>query len=152
MDGFASNPLKRNEQFEVVEDSVPQPSTPPSKEAPDRTAGTCFDMAAALERTAGDHELLRELAAVFCHECPSMMAGVRSALDQTDAPKVMAAAHALKGAAGAFGPSVAYEAAYELEIMGRKGQLAGGEAVYDKLHAEVERLAQALEKLARGGT
>jgi CheY-like chemotaxis protein len=149
MDGYVSKPLQSRELFDVVESLVPAPPRDgPGMEG--RPSGKPFDLTAALERTAGDRELLRELAAVFCESCSPMLAEVGSALEQGDAHKVMAAAHALKGAVGAFGTSPAFNAALELETMGRQGNLTGSDRVYGELRAEIERLEPALNELAHG--
>jgi PAS domain S-box-containing protein len=145
MDGYVSKPLQAADLFEVIEGLVPEavPSTAAGGTAPP------FNLAAALERTAGDEDLLRELAAVFCQACPAMMAELRGALDQGDAHKAGDAAHALKGAVGAFGPSTAFDVGVQLEGLARHGDLAGSEALYGQLREQMERLLPVLERLAR---
>jgi two-component system sensor histidine kinase/response regulator len=150
MDGYVSKPLHPKELFEVVERLSPAAVPKRPAEAPARPGDKIFNLAAALERTAGDRELLQELAAVFCAECPQMMAEVRSALDQNDARKLKDAAHALKGAVGVFGLSQAADAAHQLEMIGRNGSLAGGESIYQQLSEEIDSFLPALAGLARG--
>jgi PAS domain S-box-containing protein len=158
MDAYVSKPLQPKELFTVVENLFKPPNSGAGRGSPDpapgeeeQPQGKPFDVAVALERTAGDRDLLRELAGVFCEGCPPMMADIRAALDQGDARKLMGAAHALKGAVGTFGAGTAFDIAYRLELMGRKGNLADAEAVYGSLRREIDRLVPALEGLARGG-
>jgi HPt (histidine-containing phosphotransfer) domain-containing protein len=125
-------------------------AAPPAEREMQPPAGRSFDLATALERTAGDQELLKELAAVFCADCPQQMAALRRALDQGAARELKEAAHALKGAVGVFGVSAAFEAAFQLELLGQKGDLTGSELVYGRLREALRQLVPALEGLARG--
>ena len=106
-----------------------------------------FDMAAALERTGGDRALFQELAGLFCRGCPQQMAEVQNAIAQKDAQRLKAAAHALKGAVGSFGPSRAFDAVLRLETMGRNGDLTGAPEIYESLRQEMTLLVSHLESV-----
>ncbi|MCI0462759.1 MAG: PAS domain-containing protein [Gemmataceae bacterium] len=150
MDGYVSKPLQANELFEVVESLVGARAPAPEHAGTERSTGKSLDVAAALKCAGGDRELLRELAALFCADYPQRMTAIRNALDQSNARQLMEAAHALKGAMGAFGPSAAFDAALQLEILARQGNLSGSEPVYGRLREEIEHFVPGLEDLARG--
>jgi HPt (histidine-containing phosphotransfer) domain-containing protein len=115
---------------------------------PAESADPPVDPAIALQQTAGDRELLRELAAISYRECPQLLESVRSAVHQRDAASLKLAAHKLKGAIGTFGPSAAFEAAYKLELMGQRGDLAELADACCRLQQEMDRLLPALAALA----
>lgn len=153
MDGYVSKPLQPADLFAVVEGIVPPTVAAPveARLRKDDSSATChgIDMAAALERTAGDSELLAEMAAAFCAECPEMLAAVDAACDQKNPKRLMEAAHALKGALGVFGPSAAFDAAYELEIMGRNGVSGNSDPIHRRLRHDVEQLLPQIQILAK---
>jgi two-component system sensor histidine kinase/response regulator len=141
MDGYVSKPLQARELFAVVEGLVQEAAGEHPESSP-------FDLAAALERTAGDEELLRELAEVFCTAAPEMMTEIHHALERNDARKVGDATHAFKGAVGSFGASTAFDTAFKLETAARQGDLPGCVLLYGQLQEEMRRLLPALTQLA----
>src|SRR5262249_16000396 len=105
MDGYVSKPLQASELHAAIEGvvsgglgGVAGPVTSQSSgQAIEGTGNAPYtvDLAAALERTGGDMDLLRELAGVFCSDCPRLLAQVRAALDASDGKRLEEAAHAL---------------------------------------------------------
>jgi PAS domain S-box-containing protein len=159
MDGYVSKPLQPRELFAVVEQAggegrevrgegrenrvLSQPETPASGLA------TGVNMAAALARTAGDKDLLRELAELFCGDSPRMLAEIRAAINAGDGIRLKEAAHAMKGAVGVFDPA-AYQTALALETMDTSGDLSGAEPIFQRLREQIDHLLPALEELVRG--
>ena len=82
------------------------------------------DLPLCLTRVGGDMELLREIAVLFIEDCPRAVAELREAIERQDALKLENAAHALKGSVANFGAQAAVDAAFRLEQMGRRGDLA----------------------------
>jgi PAS domain S-box-containing protein len=150
MDAYIAKPLEAQELLEVVESVVATSTALPAASAAGESAGKPIDLAAALQRSAGDPQLLRELAEVFCSDCPRLLAAIGSALEQGDTRKLSEGAHALKGALGVFGPSAALDAALALEARGRQRDLTGCAALHEELRQQMERLRPSLEALARG--
>jgi PAS domain S-box-containing protein len=109
-----------------------------------------IDIAAALQRTAGDRELLRELAEVFCSDCSSMIEDIGAAFERSDAKGLREAAHALKGAVGVFGPSAAFETAFILEKGDLQGDLNNARPIFQRLREQIDGLLPSLQGLARG--
>ena len=144
MDGYLSKPIRASDLFKAIEDLLAgRHQTPVVRPAPG-PAGTPFDEAAVLARLDGDHQLLAELIETFLAECPALMAEVRKAMDQADAPRVAQAAHTLKGAICNLTDKAAFEAAVELETLARVEDLRHSERVLQKLELETGRLVAAL--------
>ena len=119
-------------------DAAPAPSPEPP-----------FDEADLLERVEGDTELLREIVGLFLEDSPRLMAEVQAAVAAQDAQALRRAAHTLKGAASNFGAAAVVAAAFELESMGRTGDVAAAAPVCDRLAAALVALEAALARLAR---
>jgi HPt (histidine-containing phosphotransfer) domain-containing protein len=107
-----------------------------------------LDRAIALSRVGGDAELLREMAELFLEEYPRALSDVRAAVTTRNAKAVERAAHSLKGAVGNFGAEAAYRAAFELEMLGRGGDLSAVESHYRKLEGALRDLHPQMEDLS----
>jgi HPt (histidine-containing phosphotransfer) domain-containing protein len=108
----------------------------------DPSALKALDHEAALARAGGDHELFREIAALFQQECPQVMGELQQALARNDCPAVGRAAHGLKGSAANFGAERAVDAALRIEQLARTGSI-------EEARSEYETLNQALMALMR---
>src|SRR5262249_39615718 len=112
---------------------------------PPAPAAPAFDHVVALERTAGDEGLLRDLARLFLAERQGWLASLREAVRAGDAPGVKRAAHTIKGAVGTFAAHRSVAAADALETMGRAGDLARAAAALAELESALEGLCVELE-------
>jgi HPt (histidine-containing phosphotransfer) domain-containing protein len=112
-------------------------------------AESAFNYAEALSRVEGDTELLAELAGLFLESYPEQLSAIRIAVRDVDAKAVQHASHTLKGSVGNFAARAAFDAALELENIGRSGDLSSAAAAAAKLSATVEQLAQALVAATR---
>ena len=110
-------------------------------------ADTVIDTAtfAELQEAAGA-EFVGELIGTFLEEAPQMLAELRAAQAAASADAFRRAAHSLKSNANTFGALRLGEMARELEV----GGLVAEPAPVDALQAEYERVAAALQELARG--
>ena len=106
-----------------------------------------FDLSVILERLGGDREILQEIAQLFIEDAPDSMAQIRQAIDDRDAGAMEKAAHSLKGSVSNFGVEEAVQAALQLEMMGRDGNLSDAEATFSTLKAEVDKLRDALAEV-----
>jgi HPt (histidine-containing phosphotransfer) domain-containing protein len=104
----------------------------------------CFNRDAALERVAGDDELLAELTQLFLKESPPLLERVRSAVSSADAEQLMEAAHSIRGSLATVGGEEAAQAAVQLELMGRRGELQGSTEALSNLERAVAALEQEL--------
>jgi len=108
-----------------------------------------LDKAIALSRVGGDAELLQEMAQLFLEEYPSQLEAVRAAVLARDPKAVERSAHSLKGSVGNFGAAAAHQAALQLEMLGRKGELGDVESALVQLEEAFLYLQPEMESLAR---
>ena len=105
-----------------------------------------------LSRLDGDTELATQLAAIFIDEYPRMLERLRGAVAAGSAEDVRRAAHALKGSVSNFIDGGPTATAFELENMGRNGQLEGTPAVLNRLEQEIVALTVCLQDFQAKGT
>ena len=109
-----------------------------------------LDRAALLDQLGGDESLLKEITTIFLDEYPGLIAGIRDAIQQQDATGLEHCAHALKGSVSNFGVDGATNAAYRLEMLGRRRSLEEAPAALHALEAQFAILAPALAALVNG--
>lgn len=107
-----------------------------------------LNLAAALECVAGDFDLLREIARMFLETAPELMAEIMTAVESHDAAALERAAHSLKGSVGAFAAEKAWQAAYQVECIGRRGDLREAAAAVSALQQALKRLEEDLAALS----
>jgi two-component system, sensor histidine kinase and response regulator len=105
------------------------------------------DRNAVLNRVGGDEMLLREITEIFLAEYPGMLHEIREAIRCSDAAKLEHCAHSLKGSVSNFGADAATNAAYQLELLGRKGRLEDAPEAFRALELHFSALGPALESL-----
>jgi CheY-like chemotaxis protein len=149
MDAYVTKPLRPRDLFEVLEGLPPAAAVAPTP-APGATApAPAFDRAAALERTDGDVELLKELVGLFLDECPRRMVELREAIARRDATRLQQVAHTLKGSVGNFGARESFEAALRLEAVGRESDWSQAEEAWAALEAAIGRLEAAMAEVSQ---
>ena len=107
------------------------------------------DRAEALDLVGGDEELLREIIGIFFEEYPKLIEGISDAVQNQDSRALERFAHNLKGSVSNFGARSATQAALDLELMGRKGDIQRAPAVVKVLEGELVSLCSALNDLQR---
>jgi two-component system, sensor histidine kinase and response regulator len=145
MDGYIAKPLDPKVFLETVEAAgrgggVPAPHREEQKAAPAE-----FNHAALLKKLRGNRKLLGALIRAFREDSPKTMRRIREALTSREATAVAEAAHALKGSAGNFGPSRAYETARAIEMAAREGALDSTWKMYATLEDEIASLLSKLQ-------
>jgi HPt (histidine-containing phosphotransfer) domain-containing protein len=106
-----------------------------------------LDRDAVLDRLGGDEALLREITEIFLAEYPALIAGIRQAIQRSDATQLEHCAHTLKGSVSNFGVDVATNAAYQLELLGRRHRLEEAPEALQALELQFSALAPALASL-----
>ena len=106
-----------------------------------------FNINAAMDRVAGNMDLLKELAALFVSSCSQSLANVGQALADGDAEKLISSAHSLKGSVSNFTAERAFQAAQKVEHSARDGDLGGAQEAFATLSLEIGLLKSALEQL-----
>jgi CheY-like chemotaxis protein/nitrogen-specific signal transduction histidine kinase len=148
MDGYVAKPFRMKELFETIERLLPSPAAPGTGPAPEPQGEDVVDWDEALRQVDGNRELLRELINLFRAECPEWMAKLDEAIRAGNAGQLKRVAHNLKGSLGTFGAKEAFDAALELEAMGRVNDLAGADAAYQTLQAALQQLQPVLAAAA----
>ncbi len=90
---------------------------------PDGEQTDIFDRQGALERVAGDEELLDELLELFVEEGQMQLDGIEQHLGAGDAEAAGREAHSLKGSAANLSMEQLRAKAYELEAAGKSGDI-----------------------------
>jgi CheY-like chemotaxis protein len=135
LDGYLSKPLDPGEFWREIErltgqrhvGAAPLVPTPTSAAMPLNSFGppsiVHFDVAAALNRSLGDVELLRELLRTFLEVTPHQLELVREAVGSNDSAALLLAAHTLKGSISFVDTNQTYAVVLQTEIMGRDNDL-----------------------------
>jgi signal transduction histidine kinase/CheY-like chemotaxis protein/HPt (histidine-containing phosphotransfer) domain-containing protein len=98
------------------------------------------DWDAALAHCGGRGEILDELAGIFAAEAAELVTKIRGAAARGDAEELRTLAHSMKGSARLFGAETVGATAWELECMGRSGDVGGAPAAAGRLAREVEEV------------
>lgn len=106
-----------------------------------------FNREQTLERLGGDEELLVEIAGIFVQAAQGKLQDMRRALEAGDADALARAAHSLKGSVANFSAERAWDAAKNLEMTARGGQLDLARPMADQLEFEVQTLSEELKNL-----
>ncbi len=122
--------------------------TPASALLPEKAAA---DESALLERVGGNIKVLRDLAGIFLTDTPKRMKVIRAAIEKQNAGTVAATAHSLKGSAGIFGVKEIVEAARNLEMLGRGGNLQGAREIFEELGLKIAGFEAVLKKITAEG-
>ncbi|MBU2546895.1 MAG: response regulator [Proteobacteria bacterium] len=147
MDMYVSKPIKRSEFLAVVDRMIRGRSVREAAEA-ESEAEDVLDREAIWSLVDGDQDFLQELVGIFLHDLPVRMSGLREAIDDQDHDLVERSAHSIKGMSGNFSAPRVVRAAFNLEKMGRAGDLSRAEAEYAVLENEIGRLTDALRDMA----
>jgi len=150
MDDYLSKPIQPKELIEVIERQLKgelsaEMEMPPSE--PAEEAGV-FDRKVLLERLDGDEGIFKEIIATFLEDAPKQVEKLKKALQEGDANRVERQAHLLKGAALNIGGNGLQNAARELEVAGKEGDLTKAQSLAAIFDQEFEKLKGALTGLA----
>ena len=106
-----------------------------------------FDEEELLGRVDNDWDFLGETVEMLSADAPGLLGAVRRATEGGDAPAVGRAAHALKGMISNFCAPAALASAFEVEKIGKSGDLTSAPAAVDALSARLDELIAALTEL-----
>jgi PAS domain S-box-containing protein len=174
MDGYLSKPIRskdllaaiqavltgqesRNAEFgmrnegtpQVAESGIPNSTDPNEPREPASSQG--IDWSSARHTVGGDERLLRLVVEACLEEYPRLLADLRRAIEEQNAPGVALAAHAIKGSIRSFGATRAFDLAYQLENMARAGDLSRAAEILSQAEQEFQWLLAALrDYLGRG--
>ncbi len=151
MDGYVPKPVRTEVLFEEIARLIPDArvTTEPAETRAEPACRRAVDPAAALQRMGGDEDLLAELAGLFLENAPPMVTEAREALAAGDMERLGRAAHTLKGSVSNFSAKDAFDAAYHLETIARKGPADSAGPAVDALTEEIDRVMQELAALVK---
>ena len=148
MDAYLPKPLDARELQTLVESlaaaadpafvSMPV-STPSSEDQAD------FDLSAALDRLAGDQDILKQQMGFFLNDGPRLLDEIRSSIAAGEGKSLKIAAHRLKGLTASYDAHRAAKLAQQLETLGNEGTLDAAETIANELSSCVDDLRQAIE-------
>lgn len=101
------------------------------------------DYAAALERTAGDRELLSQLMTMFLED--KSFAELKAALENNDCKAAFAAAHSLKGGSGMLGMNGLFAVVSEITEYLRGGSIEPAKAMFPLAKREYLAIVELIE-------
>jgi PAS domain S-box-containing protein len=153
MDDYISKPINAERLFEIIEKlthgSQFRKNEPPapSLEESETASKEVFDLSRALEVVAGNKELFYEIAVMFLENLPGNILKIREETARGNSPGLELAAHSLKGSAGNFGAKRAYDAAYQLEKLGKEGKMDDAAVALTKLEKEFKTLTAKMKNV-----
>jgi HPt (histidine-containing phosphotransfer) domain-containing protein len=149
MDGYLSKPIRIEELKEAIThiENAAEASESYSYGSP--SFGAIGRVESLLDGVMGDRALLAEMAELWLIDSEKQMSQIAIGFEHGDGPMIQRAAHALRGSVGTFQATPAYEAAKELEIFAKNGNLDGARQVFATLSAHIELVRQELRKLSK---
>ncbi|TFH41511.1 MAG: Hpt domain-containing protein [Chrysiogenales bacterium] len=99
------------------------------------------------ERLDGNYDLFRELAEMFIANSAELLSSLEKAIRERDAAAIGKAAHTIKGAVANFSADGAFAAAYEIEKIGKSGELNSVDTAMESLVNELKGMTRALNHL-----
>jgi len=97
--------------------------------------------------TAGDDDLLADLAIMFVQLLPDLESRIQFGIENNDAQEVESAAHQLKSRVSYFGAADLRDCAGKLELAARNGDSQTFLSIQTQLFADVEKLIEELRVL-----
>jgi signal transduction histidine kinase/CheY-like chemotaxis protein len=144
MDDYLAKPVDRLQLFSAVEQSpAPAASVP-------LAAGANFDASKVLPLFSGDVQLLREVGKLFLDLYPEQLADIRAAVEAGDCTRLAAAAHTLKGSAGALGAADVVATAEVLERLAKESQIEAAREHTARLEAVSRDFSRSLAESLSG--
>jgi len=146
MSDYVSKPIRMEEVKAVIErqagasKGATAADTPSSKEKKVQILNEDL----ALERLAGDREMLAMLQEMILEEAPAMMDAVERSVADQCAQSLREAAHSLKGSMAQLGAERVADLAYKLELMGADDQLGDSIPALEALRREWNLLRDTL--------
>jgi PAS domain S-box-containing protein len=144
MDGYLSKPIRIDELKQAIEKTR---NTGRSDE--ENSFRAIGQLESLLDSVLGDRALLAEMAGLWLADSAKQESQIRNGLDSGDAIMVQRAAHAIKGSVGTFQASAAQDAANQLEMSAKNGDLVGARKAFETLSIQINLARQDLRQLAR---
>jgi two-component system, sensor histidine kinase and response regulator len=145
MDGYLTKPIRPQELDDVLDSYVAKERVEVSVTDSSDLLEESVHKDELLERIDGDYTFLAELLEIFRGDYPGQIRSARQAVMEGDAAALQRVGHALKGALGNLGATIASRIAGELETMGKSGDIALMGTRVNELEKELLRVIETLE-------
>ncbi|HOT46697.1 MAG TPA: Hpt domain-containing protein [Spirochaetota bacterium] len=99
------------------------------------------------ERLDGDFDLFKELAQLFLSDSPKLVSAIEDAISNKNSDKIGKTSHTIKGAVANFSAEKAFNAALELEKIGKNHELDKADDAFKKLMGEIDNMRKALQMM-----
>jgi PAS domain S-box-containing protein len=157
MNDYVSKPINPQALGEALERWLPERGTPPAESsietmkpvgrvAEEAVSPTVFDKVALMKRLLNDDELAHIIITGFLEDIPRQIQALKNYLEAGDVIRTERQAHTIKGASANIGSEALRAIAYELEKLGKSGNLPGVRARIGELELQFARLREILEK------
>lgn len=163
MDDYLTKPIRFEQLFDRLErlvpltpplpaDAVTSPVVPASVSSPcvDTSNPGLVDWKRALAASAGDRELLNDVARAFLEECPKLLRQAESEFQSADWKGLQRTMHTLKNAFATFGVKTGQSQANDIERGCRAGDPPTSAAPLDELRSVADRVMQELTESLSG--
>ncbi|MFH1278199.1 MAG: response regulator [Candidatus Eisenbacteria bacterium] len=140
MDDYASKPIVPEELMNAIE----RQSTRTGRVASEREAAATeaarvlFDMALLMDRLGGDRRLADEVVGLYLTDTPVRITRMREAMAARDAETVEREAETVTGASADVGAEKVGDAAFDLHLAVREGDLGDAEGLLARLESEFD--------------
>jgi len=125
MNDYIPKPIQPSALACVIGKHLSVEQTPHSQPVPgSQSEGKeILDRRSLLRRLDGDEILMKEILNLFQQNTPTLLSGLRKAVEHQDADGVQRWAHSLKGSAGNVSADLIQAHAEHIEILGKEGRL-----------------------------
>jgi PAS domain S-box-containing protein len=146
MDGYLSKPIRVDDLKQAIAGAEKLRNGGQSAGVEFKAIG---HMEALLDGVMGDRALLAEMAELWLADSAKQMQRLQVGFESGDAVIIERAAHALKGSVGTFQATVALEAAKDLEMSAKSGDMVRARKALETLWRQVELVKQDVSQLVR---
>jgi two-component system, sensor histidine kinase and response regulator len=108
-----------------------------------------IDKEELLEEIDGDWEFLEESVDMLNEDAPELLSEIKKGMDTNNSETIWQSAHALKSMVGNFAAKRAFDAAYQVESIGRSGDVSKINDAVAHLESEIDLLKSALLELIK---
>jgi CheY-like chemotaxis protein len=153
MDDYLAKPVRTSELFPVIERVLHRSQESGVRGQEDSASSLSPEKqpawAPSLSGMSVPPDAVRKLVQTFVETVPQRLGVLRQAVTEANAKEVERSSHSLRGSLAVFSARAAVEAAADLELAGRGGQLEGAADLLRQLEAQVEPLLASMNEFLR---
>jgi signal transduction histidine kinase/DNA-binding response OmpR family regulator len=146
MDDYVSKPISAAKLFQAIDNLLPPEESGPSG---DGLKPDSLNSEGLIKAFENDHHLFEELVEIFVTDYPQMLNTLRKSLESTDAETLSRTAHSLKGMLRNFQADAVADTAFELEKIGKQGELDSADQIIESLTGQLDDVARKLKQLVK---